>query len=293
MLLWSLALPLFFHQSIMVAIPEPPIAFFQAHRGGTNEAPENTLAAFEHGWSVPGGVPEVDLRTTSDGVVVCIHDETPERTTNAPEDWRTKDIREIPYPELVQWDAGLKFNASFAGARIPTLREVFDLMKEKEERELYLDLKDVSIEEVHDLIKEYGFETRILFVHASPKTCLELSKLYPGARTMTWLSGTPERIKRQYAMLRKSGFEGINQLQFHLQVTEQSGEFVYQPEKEFVQQAARELKDAGKVLQLRPFQLFAPSLAEMLSWGVQWYVTDEPAAFYKCLGDAQKANSKK
>jgi glycerophosphoryl diester phosphodiesterase len=288
MLLYSLALTLVLHQSIVAATAESPIAFFQAHRGGIKEAPENTLAALEHGWSVPGGVPEVDLRTTSDGVIVCIHDETPERTTDAPEVWRTKDIREIPYSELSQWDAGVKFNASFAGAKIPSLREVFNLMKEKEERELYLDMKDVSTEAVHALIKEYGFETRIIFVHASPKTCLELSALYPGARTMTWLSGPQERIRRQYEMLRKSGFAGISQLQFHLQVEVKAEGISYQPEKEFVKKAAQELADQGKVLQLCPSRLNTQSLAEMFSWGVRWYVTDEPAAFYKSVFEVQQ-----
>lgn len=82
-----------------------PAAWFQAHRGALDERPENTLPAIEHAWGLPGAVPEVDLRTTKDGVIVCIHDKTPARTTDAPETWAGKPIAEIPYDVLATWDA--------------------------------------------------------------------------------------------------------------------------------------------------------------------------------------------
>src|SRR4051812_23462640 len=45
----------------------------QAHRGAGVLAPENTIAAFELGWKLHC-VPEADVRTTSDGVIVAFHD---------------------------------------------------------------------------------------------------------------------------------------------------------------------------------------------------------------------------
>src|SRR4051812_44789118 len=45
----------------------------QSHRGAGVLAPENTLEAFELGWKL-GTVPESDLRTTKDGVIVAFHD---------------------------------------------------------------------------------------------------------------------------------------------------------------------------------------------------------------------------
>src|ERR1043166_6790684 len=45
----------------------------QAHRGAGFLAEENTLAAFELGWSL-GCYAEADIRTTTDGVSVAFHD---------------------------------------------------------------------------------------------------------------------------------------------------------------------------------------------------------------------------
>ncbi len=53
-----------------------------AHRGGSSEAPENTLASIKHGVAVGADVVEFDVRTTSDGAFVLMHDATLDRTTN-------------------------------------------------------------------------------------------------------------------------------------------------------------------------------------------------------------------
>src|SRR4051812_22513305 len=45
----------------------------QSHRGAGELAEENTPEAFELGWSL-GTVPESDVRTTKDGVIVAFHD---------------------------------------------------------------------------------------------------------------------------------------------------------------------------------------------------------------------------
>src|SRR6188472_834017 len=45
----------------------------QSHRGAGELAPENTIEAFELGWKL-GTIPESDIRTTRDGVIVTFHD---------------------------------------------------------------------------------------------------------------------------------------------------------------------------------------------------------------------------
>jgi len=57
-----------------------PLVF--AHRGGAALAPENTLAAFDHGVASGADGLELDVRLSRDGVVVVHHDRTLERTTN-------------------------------------------------------------------------------------------------------------------------------------------------------------------------------------------------------------------
>lgn len=281
---------------VTVVLAVPPVqaqdARYQAHRGGINEVPENTLAAFRHAWACPGAVPEVDVCRTQDGVMVCVHDDTPKRTTNAPEAFQDKRINEIPFAKLRKWDAGGWFDAQYAGEKVPMLREIFDLMKGHPEREIYLDLKNIALEELVALIDEYGLRDKVIYVHGSPKMCVTLSELYPGARTMTWLSGTPERIKERFEELAKIEFKGISQLQFHLKSRKLSlgrglrpdtVEIEYVFDDDYLRYAREKTAAAGMELQVRPFEFNKKSLAGLLGLGIRWYVTDEPREFSDTL----------
>ena len=56
-----------------------------AHRGASSYAPEHTLAAYELAIVQGADFVEQDLAVTKDGVLVCIHDVSLERTTNVEE----------------------------------------------------------------------------------------------------------------------------------------------------------------------------------------------------------------
>ncbi|MCL4722641.1 MAG: glycerophosphodiester phosphodiesterase, partial [Gammaproteobacteria bacterium] len=53
-----------------------------AHRGARQQAPENTLPAFELALAQGADGIEFDVQLTADGVPVLIHDETVDRTTD-------------------------------------------------------------------------------------------------------------------------------------------------------------------------------------------------------------------
>src|SRR5712691_10674237 len=53
-----------------------------AHRGGAGLAPENTLASFRNGLALNADILEMDAHLSKDGVVVIIHDDTIDRTTD-------------------------------------------------------------------------------------------------------------------------------------------------------------------------------------------------------------------
>ncbi len=92
--------------------------FAVGHRGASAYAPENTVAAFEEALRLGAKAVEFDLRLTSDGVPVVLHDETVDRTTSG-----KGPVAKLSRFELLRLDAGSWMHARFAGTRIPTLDE--------------------------------------------------------------------------------------------------------------------------------------------------------------------------
>lgn len=70
-----------------------------AHRGASAYAPENTLAAFEKAIEMQATVIETDVHQTKDSVLVLMHDETVDRTTNGK--GRIKDMLYADFKKLV------------------------------------------------------------------------------------------------------------------------------------------------------------------------------------------------
>ncbi|MCX4799581.1 glycerophosphodiester phosphodiesterase family protein [Streptomyces sp. NBC_01242] len=98
--------------------------FFIAHRGSGMEYPEHTMAAYES--AVAGGAKaiEVSVNLTADGVLVCMHDQTLERTTNG-----TGSISNWTYQALrnkVRTNLRPLLGDGWVEQQIPTLREVLD-----------------------------------------------------------------------------------------------------------------------------------------------------------------------
>ena len=123
-----------------------------AHRGASAYAPEHTIEAYKLALEQGADYVEQDLAVTKDGVLVCIHDLTLNRTTNV-EDVFPDRFVEDPVKKQRQWlvgdftlaeikrlDAGSWFNAKFAGARIPTFQEAIDAVAGR--AGLYPELKD-------------------------------------------------------------------------------------------------------------------------------------------------------
>lgn len=95
-----------------------------AHRGFSGTAPENTLIAFKKALDLGVDMIELDVHLSKDAEVVVIHDETLNRTTNG-----KGKVAEYTLKELKQLDAGSFLSPQFSGERIPTLREVLQIVK--------------------------------------------------------------------------------------------------------------------------------------------------------------------
>ncbi len=96
------------------------IAF--AHRGGTDVAPENTVAAFDHATGLGYRYLETDVHRTADGVLVAFHDSGLQRSTGA-----TRAISNCTWGELktIRLDH-VDPDGTVSKHPIPTLSELFD-----------------------------------------------------------------------------------------------------------------------------------------------------------------------
>lgn len=95
-----------------------------AHRGASQDAPENTLAAFRLARDMGADWFELDCHLTRDGEVVVIHDSELERTTG---DKGIVEDSDLAY--IKGLDAGNWKNPKYAGERIPTFAESLDFAK--------------------------------------------------------------------------------------------------------------------------------------------------------------------
>jgi glycerophosphoryl diester phosphodiesterase len=101
---------------------EKPIVI--AHRGFSDEAPENTMAAFHKAISAKAHMIEFDVRLSSDDEFVIFHDKKLERTSEG-----RGLVKKHAAEELVRIDNGSWFSSRFSRERIPRLRDVLALTK--------------------------------------------------------------------------------------------------------------------------------------------------------------------
>jgi glycerophosphoryl diester phosphodiesterase len=151
-----------------------------AHRGASGYAPEHTLAAYRLAIEQGADYVEQDLGVTRDGVLVCLHDDTLERTTNVEElfpDRFTMDARgnrkqwlinDFTLAELKRLDSGSWFDKKFAGERIVTWQEAVDFVRGK--KGMYPELKSPP------LYTARGVDMAKLFVDSVKKNRLDTAE---------------------------------------------------------------------------------------------------------------------
>ena len=123
----------------------------EAHRGLCNRFPENSIPAFrEAGKSRAYSGMETDVQMSADGVLVCMHDDTIDRTVNA-----HGRISEYTYRELrkMRLSGGRGWNDNYLGKlRIPTFRQYLKICR-KYGLIPYVELKCLSEEGVRKTIQ--------------------------------------------------------------------------------------------------------------------------------------------
>lgn len=136
--------------------PDQPI-IVSGHRGGMMPGfPENSIEAFEKTLTLMPSFFEIDPQLTKDSVLVLMHDETIDRTTNG-----SGPVSEYTYQELRQFNLKDR-NGKVTPYKIPTLAKALEWGRDK--TIFNLDNKGVPWELYADLINNLGYTNLILSV---------------------------------------------------------------------------------------------------------------------------------
>ncbi len=181
----------------------------QAHRGGRGLAPENTLSAFSHALNLGVTTLELDTVLTADGVVVISHDAVlnPNLTRGPDGQWLEGPgpaIRTLTLAQLKQFDVGrLKPGTRYAqgqpeqrpvdGERIPTLDELFALVKQRGDTQVRFNIEtkvsplqpewtpepQAFVEAVLAVVRQHGLEQRVTLQSFDWRTLQAARQLAP------------------------------------------------------------------------------------------------------------------
>lgn len=167
---------------VNINIMYPTRARVTAHRGDSKNAPENTMSAILLAVENQADIIEIDVRQTSDGRYIIMHDENLKRTVGI-----NKKVGEVDYDYIEQLDAGKMFSDEFAGEKIPTFEEV--LMYAKEQGVfLNIELKPAKTDNnytkgVIDLIFEYEMIDSCVVASADYDVIREVKEINPDITT--------------------------------------------------------------------------------------------------------------
>ena len=172
-----------------------------AHRGFSGEYPENTLLSFTKALEAGCEGMEFDVHLSRDGEIVIIHDETINRTG----DKRGK-VKDMTYEELCKVDFSYKFKGKYGFMKIPTLREYFELVKDKDIIS-NIELKTGVYEypgieaKVLELIKEFHMEEKVIVSSFNHYSVMRMKALAPyikcGFLSDTWILDTGDYIEKR------------------------------------------------------------------------------------------------
>jgi len=153
-----------------------------AHRGGRGLWPENTLYAFQRAWELGVDVLEMDLHSSSDGVLVVMHDGTVDRTTDG-----TGPIQDYTLEELKELDAGYRWTADDGatfpyrgqGITVPALEELFQALPEAPMNIEIKQSQPSMVAPLCDLVRGYGRTERVLVASFDQETIRAFREVCP------------------------------------------------------------------------------------------------------------------
>jgi len=254
-----------------------PAVMVIAHQGGNHLWPDNTLFAFQNAVALGVDVLEMDLHITSDNVLVIIHDETVDRTTDG-----SGEVEEMTLAEIKALDAAYRWTRDEGATTpyrgqdisIPTLEEIFQVFPGQR---MVIEIKKTERSMAAPfcaLIRQYNMQERVLVASFHDERMAEFRAECPEVATSAARQETTV-----FVLLTKAWLGGLVSPEFHsLQVPRaSSGITVMTPG--FVRAAhARNLKvETWTINDPEEMKLY-------LEWGVDGIITDRPDLLLEILG---------
>ena len=248
-----------------------------AHQGGDNLWPGNTLFAMQQAAELGVDVLEMDLHITKDGILVLIHDETVDDTTDG-----TGEVEVMTLDEIKQLDAGYDWSpdsgTSFPfrdqGITIPTLEKIFQTFPDYR---MTIEIKKTNgsmADPFCNLIRQYEMQDQIVVASFYDERMDEFRQVCPEVAT-----SSAKQETTTFVLLTKVFLGRLYSPKFHsLQVPkESSGITVMTPS--FVR-AAHE-----RGLAVEPWTIDDPDeMRQYIEWGVDGIMTDRPDLMLEVLG---------
>jgi glycerophosphoryl diester phosphodiesterase len=125
-----------------------------SHRGEHLHHPENTMPAYRAALDAGADFIETDVRTTSDGKLVIMHDSSVDRCTNG-----HGEVAAMTLAEIRKLDAGAKVYG-FRGTPVPTFEEVLEFARGK--IGVYIDAKRISAADLVAAVRKFGMEDQVV-----------------------------------------------------------------------------------------------------------------------------------
>ena len=152
------------------------------HRGAELEAPENTEPSYRLAAKQGSKTVETDVCFTEDGVPVLLHDDTIDRTSNG-----SGNVEDFTLEELKALDFGSWKSETYAGTKIMTLEEFFDLLKDLD-LNAYVEIKidfaftDDYAKTITDLALEKEVTDRVTWISFSADNLRKIGAVLTSAR---------------------------------------------------------------------------------------------------------------
>ncbi len=199
----------------------------QAHRGGRDARPENTLYSFAYALALGVTTLEMDMQITGDGIIVIRHDnhllplltknkvgdfitenEIPDIRTSSLAELRTFDIGEMnPKDRSGYWEAHGRTQKQVPGAKLATLEDVFQLVRDWGRKDVFMNIETKSycypvtlhnpdpdgwVAKFYALVKKYGMEDQVMLQSFDWRTLKAMKELDPAIATVALTSEQPQ-----------------------------------------------------------------------------------------------------